>query len=86
VRTRTAHTVSHRKSGISPSPSGGANKKKNVSASGNEAETMKGWRRPQRVRARSESDPAIGSVTASQTIAIPSARPVSVPERPSTWL
>ena len=47
---------------------------------------ISGCRRPSRERQLSETEPTIGSLIASNTIAMPSATPVSQPSRPSTWV
>ena len=88
-RVRMANTVSQAKSPHSPSVStlpGGQSRPTKASASGTAEAYMKGWRRPRRDFQLSDSDPASGSVTASNSRAIISAKPASVPGSSSTWL
>ncbi len=82
-RASTANTMSHRNSG-KPLMSGGENRQKNVTANGTAEANMNGCRRPSRDRQLSDSEPASGSVTASNTSAMPTASPAYVPESPST--
>ena len=88
-RVRMANTVSQAASPHSPntvtSP-GGQNSPVNASASGTAEAYMKGWRRPSLDCQLSDSEPANGSVTASNSRAMKSARPASVPGNSSTWL
>ena len=46
--------------------------------------SMKGWRRPNRERLLSDSEPNSGSMKESTAREMPSARPVRVPDRPHT--
>ena len=50
------------------------------------AAIITGWRRPIRERKRSDQAPIIGSLMPSQIIEMAIARPVSVPDKPSTCL
>ena len=64
-------------------PSGGANKKAKLTASGNAEATSIGWRRPHRVLIRSDHAPISGSVTASITTEIAMASPTNAASTPT---
>ena len=64
----------------------GANSRKKLTPRGTAEAYMNGWRRPRGPRQRSDTLPAMGSVTASKSNAKAMAAPAKPPDNPSTWL
>ena len=86
IRINTENPVSQAKSAQSLKSAGGEKMQKTVIPKGIAAANIKGCRRPQRERQRSEIAPMSGSVTASKIRLAVTAKPVKVPGRPNTWL
>ena len=69
---------------MSDMPRGGLKSSTKLMARGSAAASSIGWRRPQRVRMRSDHAPIKGSVTASMATEIPIARPTIHASMPTT--
>ena len=78
------NVISHKKLCMSVMPAGGLNSATKLAASGKAAATSMGWRRPHRVRMRSDQRPINGSVTASASTDTAMARPTSHASTPTT--